>query len=81
MKVEYEYELWNGKKVLDIIKSDKVFLGKYVFFPDLKKRKRIKVPLITRIVYEDGVNFHFRFCLDVRRKSKKQIQIICGKEL
>ena len=80
----FEYELWNGKKVVGTVGSSHPFYGNYVLFPELamfkqpynQKPKQIKVPIIRRLISDDGINIHFRVCLDVRRKSKRQIKII-----
>ncbi len=84
MITSFKYELWNGKKVVGYRYSIYGFYGKYLIVPELsmlkqpynRRIKEIKIPIITRLVFNDGVTFTYRMCLDVSRKSKRQIELI-----
>lgn len=70
----YELELWNGKEVVGWVRTTLLFLGKHVIFPIPRKSKRIKVPVGLRIVSRTRTDITTRICLDVRRKSERQIR-------
>lgn len=76
-------ELWDGKKVIGTVRN-RDLIGRFCVFLTVsilkeeynKKYERIKVPIIIRPVWDNGIDFMFRRCLDVRRKSKRQIKIL-----
>lgn len=80
----YSYELWDGKKVVGHYNSISQMRGKVLLVPEVSmfkqpygtKERIIEVPVLVREVANDGVDVTFRICLDVRRKSKRQIEII-----
>lgn len=80
------YELWNGKEVVGYYNSNFEICGRRLIVPEqsmLKQKygsalKTIEVPIITRIISNDGVDVHFRIVLDVRCKSARQIKILNG---
>lgn len=82
----YSYELWNGKKSIGKYNTVSPLNGKSLHVYEMStlkqfyssKPKIIDVPIIYRCILDDGVDYTFRRCLDVRRKSKRQIEIICG---
>lgn len=84
MPTEYNYELWNGKEVVGYFHTAHKIFGKYLIVPTISELKRhynrqyeeIKVPVAYRKVFDDGVDITMRTVLDVRRKSKRQIEIM-----
>ncbi len=79
MPTVYEYELWNGKEVIGVVSlvfpivTSLTLFGESLFKQGYKKRpKTLVVPLFARWI--DHRNM--RLVLDVRRKSKRQIEII-----
>jgi hypothetical protein len=80
----YTYELWNGSKVLGEITLISPVIGKYCLFYEksiLKQKygqcaKFIKVPICGRIIEKTYKDYTYRICLDIRKKSKRQINII-----
>lgn len=80
----YKYELWNGHRVMGEYCTTSPLLGKNLVLPTISELKRpynrkiidITIPIITRCVKNDGVDYTIRRCLDVRKKSKRQIEII-----
>lgn len=84
MPTWYTYELWNGKAVLGTITLKYPLRGRYFIVPTISELKReynktyeeIEVPTTFRVVSDNGVDRLIRMCLDVRRKSKRQIEII-----
>lgn len=82
----YQYELWNGKEVVGHYHSVERVVGSqlHVFTGSVLKQKygvkpkTIIVPITTRIISDDGMDVHLRVVLDVRRKSKRQINILGG---
>lgn len=80
----YRYELWDGKKSVGEYVTTRQLFGKYLIVPEqtiLKHRygsvwKEIKVPIIVRVVSDDGVDYTVRRVLDIRRKSKRQIDFL-----
>ena len=80
-----KYDIWNGKKVIGSYESNDILQGKsltimYNSRVNLKSKTlylgTIEIPIITRLVHDDGVEYLVRRCLDVRKKSKRQIKII-----
>ena len=86
MPHQYTYELWNGKKVVGTVTMFTEACGKYMIFCEQsilkqmysRKTKEIKVPIAYRFISDDGVDHVMRKVLDVRKKSKRQIEIIKG---
>jgi len=84
MPTEYKYELWNGKEVVGYFYSTFTLFGRYVHIPETSvfkqsyytETKSITVPLIERVVSQTATDRLTRVVLDVRRKSKRQIEII-----
>lgn len=82
----YAYELWNGKEVVGHYVSMSPLYGRTLAVPELpplkqsyfRKIKRIEVPIITRVVSDDGVTMTVRIVLDVSKKSKRQIELLKG---
>jgi hypothetical protein len=82
----YSYELWDGEKVLGHYQSLFPIYSNHLVVPELttlkqpysKKVRQIKVPVTSRIISDTKVDIHIRIVLDVRRKSKRQIQILKG---
>lgn len=80
----YQYELWNGKKVVGTYTTPYRLMGLHTLVSEhstlkqfyRQKLKVIKVPIITRIILDDGVDITVRRCLDVRRKSKRQLELL-----
>lgn len=83
MPETYQYEVWNGKEVIGYYSSNYqltgVFINIYEHTP-LKypygPYKSIKIPLVLRPILVNGIDFHYRLVLDVRKKSKRQIDLI-----
>lgn len=84
----YSYDVWDGRSVVGQYWSLHQIQGEYLELcevPTLKqvygrKIKTIKIPIVCVESFNDGVEFRFRFSLDVRKKSKRQIKIILGKK-
>lgn len=84
----YSYELWNGKSVLGYYSTLFIIMGKSITIYEesaLKqiygqKMKIIEVPLTIRCVKNDGIECTYRTVLDVRKKSKRQINILLDKK-
>lgn len=86
MIVPKQIELWNGKKVIGFRNLGPFagVLGKYMTIPTISILKEeygktyeiITVPILLRKVYDDGIEIRMRYCLDVRRKSKRQRALI-----
>lgn len=80
----YSYELWDGKRSLGVYSTMFPLKGMFLVIPEVstfkqpynRKLKEIKLPIIYRIVEDNGVDCLTRRVLDVRRKSKRQIEII-----
>jgi len=80
----FNYELWDGKKCIGHFYSNYPLYGKYLVLPEasvLKHQygrpwKEIKIPIITRHLKDDGIDYTIRRVLDIRKKSKRQIEII-----
>jgi len=87
MTLPYEFELWNGKKVVGTYKTFSRLYGKILVVPTIhflkqkysSKLAEIRVPIIYRVIYKDHRDTTIRQCLDVRKKSKRQIKILTGK--
>lgn len=81
MPTIYMYELWNGKNVVGYHRSTHLLQGNHVEIFEvsiLKERynkayKPFKIPITTRVISDNGIDVHTRVCLDVRRKSIRQI--------
>lgn len=86
MPVPYVYELWNGKKVVGFYTTSFAITGNYIVIPVLslfkqfynKRYEFIKIPIVYDI-QDDGVTVIMKRRLDVRKKSKRQIDIILRK--
>jgi len=86
MVTTHRIELWNGKKIIGYrdLGIFKPFMGKFMMIPTISPLKEkygksyevIKVPIIIKEIYNDGIEVRFRYQLDVRRKSKRQIELI-----
>lgn len=86
VSLEYIYELWNGKKAVGSFRSRQRLIGAFMALPEplsaFGRKPRggkltlLKVPLLYRIVSDNGIDIHYRLCLDVRRLSKRQRQIL-----
>ena len=87
MTYVFNYELWNGHKVLGYFSTTQLIYGKEVIVPELSGLKRpynrgvkeIRVPILARTVSDDGIHTRIRRVLDVRKKSKRQIKLLSGK--
>lgn len=81
---QFEYELWDGKKVVGHYYTSETIRGNSITFPEksvLKqeygvKPKVVEVPYIIKEVIHRGSDIHIKMCLDVRKKSKRQIELI-----
>jgi hypothetical protein len=83
--VKYEYELWNGKRVVGFYKCDTLLAGKCVvqLFQIVRndwsrEYVRIEVPITTRVITNDGITYTSRIVLDVRKKSARQRALLSG---
>lgn len=84
MATYYNYELWNGEKILGYYSATFPIRGKFLFVRPVSTFKQlydikpeiIKVPIITRVVSTTATDVHSRIVLDVRKKSKRQIGIL-----
>lgn len=84
MPTFYDYPIWNGKEVVGFFRCSTRLSGRTVVVmetPNLKQKyserpKTISVPLSTRILNDDGVRYTVEIVLDVRRKSKRQVDIL-----
>ncbi len=84
----YSYDVWNGKEVIGHYFSMFRLSGTHIVIPAVspfkesyfRKPEMIKIPLIPRMIYDDGVEIRYRITMDVRKKSKRQINIILGKK-
>jgi len=86
MKMRYEYELWNGKEVVGKVYADwpmALAAGDFLEIPEVSmfkqkygcKVKTVRFNLRYRTIecYRDITS---RLCIDVRRKSKRQIDLL-----
>lgn len=82
----YEYELWNGKEVVGKVYSDYpmyLVVGEFLEVPEVSmlkqkydcKVKTVKFKIIYRL-FETHRDITSRLCIDVRRKSKRQIDLL-----
>jgi hypothetical protein len=83
----YQYELWDGKNCRGYYYSHFLLRGNYLVVPLYSEYKRpykyqgikdLKVPISFRVVLDDGINYHIKTVLDVRRKSERQIKLLGG---
>lgn len=80
----YCYELWNGKEVIGRVTLMYPIKGKSVTFPTVsvlkalfrRKYETITLPIAYCSISDDGVDYVVRRRLDVRRKSKRQIELV-----
>lgn len=78
------YELWNGKKVLGYYNTTSILMGSELIIHTISELKRIygkyyeeiKIPLTCRIIRKDATEYSVRTVLDVRKKSKRQRELI-----
>ena len=83
----YQYELWNGKEVVGHYCTQYKLYGRFLVVPTMSllkqpyrsKCEEILFPITYRIVSDNGVERLTRIVLDVRRKSKRQIDILTGR--
>lgn len=80
MKMRYEYELWNGKEVVGKVYADwpmYLMAGDFVEIPEVPmlKQKTVRFKLMYRTI-ESYRDITSRLCIDVRRKSKRQIDLL-----
>lgn len=80
----YRYPVWNGKAIIGYFWASRQF-GDKVLFPYLSEFKHLyhrqhfkvmTVPIILRTISDNGVTIVIERSLDVRRKSKRQIDIL-----
>lgn len=78
-------ELWNGREVVGHLKLKHGLYGaslRLVFAPSPLRQlygvkyPEVTVPIITRVVSDNGVDYVVRRCLDVRKKSKRQRELL-----
>ena len=80
----YDYPIWNGKKIIGYFRWSNRLFGVSVVIPvnSILKQKygknieTISVPLVRRVLNDDGVRYTVETALDVRRKSERQIKIL-----
>lgn len=85
----FKYELWNGQECLGYFSTCFPLRGVHLVVPEVpefkakyrRKRKVISVPIINRVVSDNGVDLVLRKVLDVRRKSKRQIGLLKGRTI
>lgn len=75
-KKYYSYELWDGKKSHGDFVTSAEIKGNHVIIPEYNSRKVIKLKIKTRIIIYDRIKYTVIIYLDVRRKSKRQIEMI-----
>ncbi len=83
---EREVELWSGKKLIGTVLIDYTLLiGRTVMFcfaPSPLRQvygrsyETLSLPVMCRYLPTDGPDYIIRRCLDVRRKSKRQIEML-----
>jgi hypothetical protein len=87
MPIGYTYDIWDGKNVIGSVTESFPLRGKFYVFSVLhpfkelyvgKQSEHICIP-IHYIQYDNGVTITSTRVLDVRRKSKRQKALICGK--
>lgn len=86
MNTGYEYELWNGKEVVGKVYADypmSLASGDFLEIPEVPifkqkygcKVKTVRFKLRCRTI-ESYRDITYRLCIDVRRKSKRQIDLL-----
>lgn len=85
MVMGYRYDLWNGKEIVGThYRSSPILYGRNIVLDEVpifkqlygKRQKTIVVPVYYQEVSDDGVTITIRRVLDVRKKSKRQIEIL-----
>lgn len=84
MVLGHNYELWNGKEVVGHFHSIWVLKGLSISVAEKSTFKQkynehtavIKVPMIRMVIADNGMDVTLRTCLDVRKKSRRQIEIL-----
>lgn len=76
-----KYEFFDGKKVLGYYSTSTPISGKFLIIPAINNEnfEFIKVPILYRKIYDDGVDITFRICLNVIKKSKRQIKLLLNR--
>lgn len=82
----YLYELWNGKEVVGHYGSIWPLMGTHIRIFEMSelkqpygvKPKSIECPISYRIVSDNKIDRVMRTVIDVRRKSKRQIEILAA---
>lgn len=80
---EYWYEVWNGKEVLGYYKTSNPIPGNHLVLPYKTSNGKVKtftIPITYLFLNDTGLPPTFRVVLDVRRKSKRQINLLLGKQ-
>ncbi len=85
MVTGYNYELWNGREVVGVYNSMSPLFGDYLVVPQLsiykqpynRKMKLDKFNLEARYIKVSHSDTLIRIVIDVRRKSKRQIERLC----
>lgn len=82
----FKYELWDGKKVVGYYTClyPLNIVGRYMVFHMIstfkqkynKQYETITVPITTRLISDNGIDYTIRRALDVRKKSKRQINLL-----
>lgn len=78
-KTVLKYELWSGKRLVGVFETHQVFAGKAVNFYDPEKGKGFLVPISYKIDVHNEISSTYTVILDVRKKSKRQIDLILTK--
>lgn len=82
----YSYDLWNGKEVVGKYHSMFPIKGQFLIIPEetefkrsyRKKYRQHKFIMSSLVIHDDGVSFTVKRVIDVRRKSKRQINLLRG---
>lgn len=69
----YNYQLWNGKQIIGIIRLKEPIRGKALVLSFFGPYETITLPLFY-LSEDDGVRVLTCRVLDVRKKSKRQIE-------
>jgi hypothetical protein len=86
MGSSYTYQFWDGRKFIGSYTTQFPIVGKAMMFPSIaplkelyygKKYETIEVP-IAYLTEDNGVSYTTTRVLDVRRKSKRQREILLG---
>lgn len=64
----YRYEIWNGKESLGLYESEKRLAGGFIVFPG-----GFRIPIGSRVLRDDGVDYLVRIVLDVSEMKKKVV--------